>query len=154
MNRTRYGQLVGADESIFTDISFGLVLQRGHSGKAPSVLPGRPAVALKIGPVLRRDDGNVLVGIIHQLPVLVQEFIERLLGKALDPGLERQLRILAAGVHRVELDTPRLAHVVQGALLASEPVFSKQALLQQDKISGFLYRHCDHVWSPRPPSGL
>ena len=72
----------------------------------------------KMGPIAHGQDGQLLVKIVHQLPIAVEQAVEHGLGEALHPGVEHQLGILAADIHRVELDTTRLADVIQHALFA------------------------------------
>ena len=127
-------QTVGACRTMLTKPGNRLLLQPVKPLKTPAALPGCPAVAFKIRPVLHRPDGQVLIRIIHQTAVLIQKRIQHVFGKSLHPGLQRQLRIFAADIHRVKLDTSSLPHIFQGSLFSFETVRSQKPLLSQNKL--------------------
>ena len=126
-------QRVGIDRAVFPEILPGPFFHLRKTLELPAALPGAAAVALEIGPVLCWKDRQILIGIIHQQPVTVQKLPEGLLRKALYPGLQRQLGVFAAHVHRVELDAARLTHKIIRALLSPETIRADQPVVQQQK---------------------
>ena len=125
-----------------------LLLQRVKSFKTPAALPGSSPVTRKTGPVLHRPDGQILIRIIHQTAVLIQKRIEHPFGKSLHPRLQYQLRVPAADIHRIKLDTARLPHIFQRSLLPFETVRSQQSLFSQSELPCLPV--CERYHSPVP----
>ena len=128
------GQGVAADGAVLPDIGDGLLLQFRNAGKPAAVFHARLPVGGKVRPVLAGPDGQFLVGIIHQQPVPVEQVAQHFLFKSLHTGLERQLGVPAADVHRVKLDAAGLADILIRTVLSDETVLSEEALPAQDKL--------------------
>ena len=107
-------------------------------GNAPLPVPGEE------GPVFTGPDGKFLVGIIHQQAVPVKQVRQHFLPEASDTGLERQLGVFSADIHRIILDTAGLTDILIRARLSGKPVFSEQTLFQQDEFSRLVLCDSQH----------
>ena len=152
------GQGIRIHRPVFKDVPSCLFLQLRKPLKLHAAAPCRLAIARKIRPILHRENGKLLIRVIRQLPVLIQQLVQRLAPEALHAGLQGQFRILSARVHRVKLDAARLADKIQRALFTGKSVFSQQAVMQQDEAAGLTQGERQHSASPlgfinRTPSG-
>ena len=134
VNFPRDGQLLRAHGAICANVVQRLRFQRAKALKLRTVFARCPAVAREIGPILRREDGEILVRIIDERAVCIEQFAQHRLGKAFHARLQREFRIFAAGVHGVELDTARLPHEFQRVRLAYKAVWTQQAVPQEQEL--------------------
>ena len=119
------GQAVAGGRALFPDPGQGLLLQLRKAGERGPQRPAPGPVGGKAGPVLRGPDGQLLVGISRQQPVLIQEF--------------------AAEIHGVELDAARLADVGVGAVLPEKAPRADQPLLYQQEAPRLFFGDGRHV---------
>ena len=134
VNFPRDGQLLRAHGAVCANVVQRLRFQRAKALKLRAIFARCPAVTREIGPILHREDGEILVRIIDERAVCIEQFAQHRLGKAFHARLQREFRIFAAGVHGVELDTARLPHEFQRARLAYKAVWTQQAVPQEQEL--------------------
>ena len=104
--------------TVLCNIGFCLLLQPSKLRELIPAFPCRLTVALKIRPVLNRNNRKVLIGEIDQQTVLIEKLIQGLLCKPLYTGLQGKLRIFPAHIDRIKLNTSRLAYKIKRTLFS------------------------------------
>ena len=142
-NLTADGERIAGNRAVCPDIGQRLPFQLRKPGKTGAEFPAAFPIGVKIRPVLRGPDRELLVRIVHQQPVLVQKLSQHGLLESFHAGLQRELRVLSANVHRVVLNAPCLPYIGIGAVFAGKTIAAEQSLLRQNEASRLvLCQHC------------